>query len=261
MQKYIVIALVVLATTGVPVAVGGAAKPTGTLNLRAVLQFVSVPASCPPGTPDAVICHSRTAEGSVPGLGRVAGTYVFMADNRPCSSAAFKVLAFPARFAVEGKGDLLFMLAETPECVPELAVPRATQAFTVTGGTGAFVGASGSGTLTRVAGAPGARVTGEDTWTGTLVVPGLEFEVDRIPPKITGATPKTVRAPRKAKRVRVTYRVTAVDDVDGSVSVSCRPASGSQFRIGRTTVTCSATDSSGNTATARFTVTVKRRVA
>jgi hypothetical protein len=145
--------------------------------------------------------------------------------------------------------------------VPELAVPRATQAFTVTGGTGAYVGASGSGTLTRVAGLPGLNVMGEDTWTGTLVVPGLEFEVevDRIAPTITGATSKTVRAPRKAKRVRVTYQVTATDDVDGAVAVSCRPASGSRFKIGRTNVTCSAADKTGNTATARFTVTVKRK--
>jgi hypothetical protein len=169
------------------------------------------------------------------------------------------VLAYSARLSVEGKGDLLLALAETPECVPELAVPRATQAFTVTEGTGAYVGASGSGTVTRVAGVPAVRVVGEDTWTGTLVVPGLEFEVDRIAPTITGAASKTVRAPRKAKRVRVRYKVTATDDVDGPVAVSCRPASGSRFKIGRTNVTCSAADKSGNTAMARFTVTVKRK--
>jgi hypothetical protein len=258
MRKYVVVVAFVLATTAVPIAGGGASKPSGTLNLRAVLQFVSVRADCPAGTPDVVICHSRTGEGTVPGLGRITESYVFMADNRPCSSAAYKVLAYPARFSVEGKGDLLLTLAETPDCVPELAVPGATQAFTVTGGTGAFVGASGSGTLTRVAGLPGLNVMGEDTWTGTLVVPGLEFEIDRVAPKITGATSKTVRAPRKAKRLRVTYKVTATDDVDGPVAVSCRPASGSRFKIGRTIVTCSATDRSGNTATARFTVTVRR---
>jgi hypothetical protein len=259
MRKYVVLAVLGLAMTAVPIAGGVAAKTSGTLNLRAVLKFVSVPASCPPGTPDVVICHSRTGEGAVPGLGRVTETYVFMADRTPCGTVAAKVLAYSARWSVEGKGDLLLALAETPECVPELAVPRATQAFTVTGGTGAFVGASGSGTLTRVAGLPGLYVMGEDTWTGTLVVPGLEFEVDRIAPTITGATSKTVRAPRKAKRVRVRYKVTATDDVDGPVAVSCRPASGSRFKIGRANVTCSATDKSGNTATARFTVTVKRR--
>jgi hypothetical protein len=209
MRKYVVLAALCFAMTVVPFAGGGAARTGGTLNLRAVLQFVSVPANCPPGAPASEICHARTGEGVVPGLGRVTETYLFMADNTACLSAAYKVLAYSARLSVEGRGDLQLSLAETPECVPELAVPRATQAFTVTGGTGAFAGASGSGTLTRVGGLPGARVTGEDTWTGTLVVPGLEFEVDRNAPTITGATSKTVRARRKAKRVRVTYKVTA----------------------------------------------------
>jgi hypothetical protein len=259
-RKYVVVVVFVLATTAVPIAGGGAARTSGRLNLRAVLQFVSVPANCPPDVPESVICHSRTGEGVVPGLGHATETYLFMADNRTCLSAAYKVLAYPARLSVDGKGDLLLALAETPECVPEPAVPRASQAFTVTGGTGAFVGASGSGTLTRVAGLPGARVVGEDTWTGTLVVPGLEFDqIDQVAPTIRGATPKTVRAPRKAKRVRVTYQVTATDDVDGPIPVSCRPPSGSRFKIGHTIVTCSATDKTGNTATARFTVTVTRR--
>jgi hypothetical protein len=50
---------------------------------------------------------------------------------------------------------------------------------------------------------------------------------------------------------------TAVDDVDGPLAlVTCTPASGSTFPLGTTTVTCSATDSSGNTGSGSFTVTV-----
>lgn len=82
---------------------------------------------------------------------------------------------------------------------------------------------------------------------------------DLIPPTLSGATAKTVRVPKKAKTARVTYRVTATDDVDGSVPVACQPRSGSRFKVGRTTVRCEATDSSANTAMAAFTVTVKRR--
>lgn len=259
MRNYVALAVLGLAMTAAPIAEGGATTTSGTLNLRAVLQFVSVPASCPPGMPDSVICHARTGKRLVAGLGQVTETYTFMADMSLCLNVGAKVLAYSARWTIAGKGDLLLALAETPDCVPELAVPRASQAFTVTGGTGAFVGASGSGTLTRVAGPPGVRVVGEDTWTGTLVVPGLEFEVevDQTAPTISGARSKVVRAPRMAKRVRVTYRVTATDDVDGPIPVSCRPASGSRFKVGRTTVTCSATDKTGNTATARFTVTVR----
>jgi hypothetical protein len=68
-----------------------------------------------------------------------------------------------------------------------------------------------------------------------------------------------VRAPRKAKSERVRFQVTDADAVDGPVPVRCRPSSGSRFRTGRNAVRCSATDADEDTATARFTVTVKRR--
>jgi hypothetical protein len=56
----------------------------------------------------------------------------------------------------------------------------------------------------------------------------------------------------------VTYdAATATDLVDGSIPASCSPASGSQFALGTTTVTCSATDQAGNTATGTFTVEVQ----
>jgi hypothetical protein len=56
----------------------------------------------------------------------------------------------------------------------------------------------------------------------------------------------------------VTYRVSASDDVDGSLVPTCVPPSGSTFAVGRTRVTCSVTDSSGHTASASFVVTVDR---
>lgn len=53
------------------------------------------------------------------------------------------------------------------------------------------------------------------------------------------------------------FTPTANDDVDGTVPVTCVPASGSTFPVGVTTVTCTATDSSGNTGNAGFSVTVQ----
>ncbi len=50
--------------------------------------------------------------------------------------------------------------------------------------------------------------------------------------------------------------VTASDVVDGTLTSSCLPASGSGFGLGVTTVTCSATDEHDNVGTASFTVTV-----
>jgi len=98
---------------------------------------------------------------------------------------------------------------------------------------------------------------GPETWTGTLTVPGLEF--DLTAPTLSGATSKTARVPRKAKSARVTFKVTATDDVDGAVPVACQPRSGSRFKVGKTTVRCEATDSSANMVKAAFIVTVRRR--
>ena len=59
----------------------------------------------------------------------------------------------------------------------------------------------------------------------------------------------------------VTYQtVAAIDDVDGTIpNVTCSKASGSVFALGRTAVTCQATDSSGKTGSATFYVTVEDR--
>jgi large repetitive protein len=54
----------------------------------------------------------------------------------------------------------------------------------------------------------------------------------------------------------VTYTASATDLVDGSVPVSCNPPSGSWFPMWQTTVTCTATDAAGNTATRTFNVWV-----
>ncbi len=56
----------------------------------------------------------------------------------------------------------------------------------------------------------------------------------------------------------VTYTSPATHDLaDGTGTANCAPASGSTFPLGETSVTCSATDTSGNTATVvSFTVAV-----
>ncbi len=48
-----------------------------------------------------------------------------------------------------------------------------------------------------------------------------------------------------------------VDDVDPSPSLVCSPASGSQFGFGLTTVSCTATDASGNEGSGSFDVSVQ----
>lgn len=54
-----------------------------------------------------------------------------------------------------------------------------------------------------------------------------------------------------------TYTVSASDVVDGTVPVTCAPASGTAFKMGTTPVTCTARDAAGNVQTGTFRVTVR----
>ena len=84
---------------------------------------------------------------------------------------------------------------------------------------------------------------------------GVEF--DTAPPVLSGI-PRAMRV-RGAGRTTVRFaKPVARDAVDGDVAVSCTPASGSRFARGPTTVACSAADSSGNVAEARFRVLVRK---
>jgi HYR domain len=55
----------------------------------------------------------------------------------------------------------------------------------------------------------------------------------------------------------LTYKVSAADQVDGTINATCDRISGSMFPIGNTSVICEATDKSGNKASASFQVTIK----
>ncbi len=80
--------------------------------------------------------------------------------------------------------------------------------------------------------------------------------VDTTPPALTLPADITAEATSPSGAV-VTWVTKATDLVDGNVSVSCTPASGSTFALGTKTVQCSATDAHGNTGTGSFNVTVK----
>ncbi len=80
---------------------------------------------------------------------------------------------------------------------------------------------------------------------------------DETPPVFSGVPDDITTAATSADGAVVSYAApTATDAVTGAAAVTCTPASGSTFAPGVTTVTCTASDSSGNEASATFTVDV-----
>jgi PKD repeat protein len=91
-----------------------------------------------------------------------------------------------------------------------------------------------------------------------------EFEEDTIPPTLTVPDDIAAQATTANGVTVVTYNVTAEDNVDGTarleedgttiiqddvggnITISCEPASGSEFPVGETEVQCTATDEAGN---------------
>jgi hypothetical protein len=89
---------------------------------------------------------------------------------------------------------------------------------------------------------------------------GVTFKVtvrDTTPPAITGTPVQVGATAPDSSGVAVSYtNPTAADLVDGPRAVTCAPASGSTFAVGTTTVTCSAADSLGHSASTTFPVVV-----
>ncbi|MEI5036276.1 HYR domain-containing protein [Streptomyces sp. S1A(2023)] len=106
----------------------------------------------------------------------------------------------------------------------------------------------------------GTQVPGTDT-VGPAAVPDPDFQqqisiaVNDVDVPVVTVDDRTARAPDE-DGVRIDYTATATDPQDGVLPVTCTPPSGSLFPVGTTAVTCSATDSAGNTGadTARFEV-------
>ena len=114
--------------------------------------MVSEPVSCPPeAPPDVAECRARIGEAPLPGLATVLESYTWFFRIGPptCPPNLAKPLATSGRLVVAGKGTLHFALAEGVECVEVEPLRNEPQAFTITGGTGLYAGASGSGTVER----------------------------------------------------------------------------------------------------------------
>ncbi|MFF2327716.1 MULTISPECIES: VWA domain-containing protein [unclassified Streptomyces] len=95
---------------------------------------------------------------------------------------------------------------------------------------------------------PGADTIGPAAAADPDFQEQINIDVNDIDAPVVTVDDLTVRAKDK-NGVSVTYDATAEDATDGTLPVTCTPPSGSLFPVGSTTVTCSATDSAGNTGT------------
>jgi HYR domain len=258
----ILIALLVVAVA-LPLGANAAAdRSSGTLQVNTTLgtAYRFGLQYCPPGTPSTTEnCVQFSGPVGIPGLGRAMVSYVKSFDSTTCPDRVTQQKT--TLLDIAGKGQIKVAM-EYPVCAdpaPSSVVIRGT----IVEGTGRFAGASGSlqvsSTVNAASCGPGGCFgSGTDTWTGTLDVPGIEF--DLTPPLFQRVASKVVNAPRRARTVRVRYSPKAQDAVDGLLPVTCKPRSGSRFKVGRTTgVRCSAEDTSANVATTSFRVKVTRR--
>jgi Calcium-binding EGF domain/HYR domain len=87
----------------------------------------------------------------------------------------------------------------------------------------------------------------------------------RIPPDAANAPPPVIKTPGDVAAVattdagaEVTFTATATDPADGTRPVNCSPKSGSIFPVGKTTVSCWATNKRGKIGIGTLTVSVTR---
>ena len=100
-----------------------------------------------------------------------------------------------------------------------------------------------------------APIAGGSSCSFTVTVVDTQPPTITCPPNITAVTDQTVCPPEGVTCQIVTFPTPVATDNCPGVTVACVPPSGTCFNVGTTTVTCTATDASGNTATCSFTIT------
>lgn len=158
---------------------------------------------------------------------------------------------------------------------PTIVVPTAPLVVEATGPDGAVVDYAGlvsattadgasvspscspaSGSTLAVADWP-VTCTATDPSTGAVATTQFTVRVQDTTAPVLTVSPDITVAAQNSSGAGVGYtQPSAVDLVDGVVGTTCDRPWGSTFPVGTTTVTCSASDSHGNTAQGSFRVTV-----
>jgi len=92
---------------------------------------------------------------------------------------------------------------------------------------------------------------------GTIIIEGgTSTPADTVPPTVLVPDDITLQT-EDQNGASATFNPQAIDNIDELITPTCIPASGSVFAIGTTEVVCTATDSSGNTASNSFNVIIE----
>jgi hypothetical protein len=234
----------------------------GTFNLDTARFTVKV--SSPSDTTAPVIAAhaNETAEATSAGVATCApasGTQFSLGDTTVTCNAtdAAGNAATPTTFVVH-----------VVDTTPPVIAPHADETAEATSASGAVVSYTAPATSDAVDGAGvatcapasgtqfalgntivtcnAADAAGNDAVATTFVV----HVVDTTPPVIAAHADMTAEA-TSALGAIVSYTAPATSDaVDGAGTATCAPASGTQFALGNTIVTCNAADTAGNDAVA-----------
>jgi HYR domain len=194
----------------------------------------------PVGT-TSVHCHASDASSNTSGDGTFTVTITLVDHTAP-------TLTVPASFSVDTENPSGTAVSYSATAIDNVD-PHPTVDCTPGSGSSFPIGST---TVSCTAHDASSNTSQPKTFTITVNL------VDHTPPVFSNVpASKAVEANGPSGSV-VTYTTpTAADALDGPIaSVSCAPASGSKFSITTTTVTCSASDSHGNTGQASFTITV-----
>jgi len=177
----LVVVLALCALAGI-LALSAVAQPshawrTIPLNGTFKVDWTGPLKACPPGVPKVTAkgsvtpCFLNVGHANMAGLGAVTERYIMavLGSDTKCQK-----LKFTAVLTVAGKGTITAPAA-TKNCivspVNSIALDESTAQFHITGGTHAYAGATGHGTIHQVNhAATGGTVT--DTWNGTLTLKG-----------------------------------------------------------------------------------------
>jgi virginiamycin B lyase len=127
--------------------------------------------------------------------------------------------------------------------------------LTTSGSFTEFVRATVPRLTPAIAPGPDGGVWFRSAQTGFPGIYRMQAVGDVTPPTITVPAALVVDA-TSAAGAEVVYTATATDNTDPSPLLTCAPASGTVLAIGDTTVSCTARDASGNSATGSFAVHV-----